>query len=112
MEQTQEDTYRTTLIALREELVLLNRESKEASGTVELDQSKVGRLSRMDALQAQQMARETARRRETQIQRIDSALRRMEAGDFGYCFVCGEEIGPARLEFDPASTRCMGCIDS
>ncbi|MDZ7785293.1 MAG: TraR/DksA C4-type zinc finger protein [Halioglobus sp.] len=34
------------------------------------------------------------------------------AGDYGYCFVCGEEISPARLNFDAATTRCMGCVES
>jgi DnaK suppressor protein len=112
MEEKCLDTFRETLIALRQELEQLNRDSKEASGTVVLDQSKVGRLSRMDALQAQQMAQETARRRQAQVQRIDSALRRMDAGEYGYCLICGDDIGPGRLKFDPASTRCMGCMDS
>jgi len=90
----------------------LNSDSTEAAGTVELDQSKVGRLSRMDALQAQQMALETARRREIQLQKIDSALRRIGEGNYGNCFICGEEIGADRLNFDPASTRCIGCMDN
>jgi DnaK suppressor protein len=112
MEEKLLDNFRVTLIALREELEQLNRDSLEASGIVELDQSKVGRLSRMDALQAQQMARETARRRQLQVQRIDSALRRMDVGDYGYCLACGEDIDLGRLRFDPASTRCMRCMDS
>jgi DnaK suppressor protein len=63
MDQSQLDSFRQTLISLREEIEQLNHASREAAGTVVLDQSKVGRLSRMDALQAQQMAQETARRR-------------------------------------------------
>lgn len=112
MEKKLLDAFRATLIALREELEQLNRDSTEASDTVVLDQSKVGRLSRMDALQAQQMAQETARRRQVQIQKIDSALRRMDAGEYGYCLVCSDEIGLGRLQLDPASTRCMGCMKS
>jgi DnaK suppressor protein len=112
MEQHQLDSFRETLVVLREELEQLNRAGSEAAGTVVLDQSKVGRLSRMDALQAQQMAQETARRRQLQILKIDAALRRMEEGEYGYCLQCGEEIGTGRLEFDPAGTRCIGCVDS
>ena len=112
MEQNQLDFFRQALISLREEISLLQADSKDAAGTVALDQSKVGRLSRMDALQAQQMAQETARRRQLQIQKIDSALLRIEAGDYGYCNICGEKIGVARLGFDPASTRCIGCMDN
>ena len=95
MEQDQLEEFRQRLKALKDEIEQLESANREASGTVALDQSKVGRLSRMDAMQAQQMAHETARRRQTQLQKIDGALRRIEAGDYGYCFVCGEEISPA-----------------
>ena len=99
------------MISLRGEIEQLNDAGREATETVALDQSRVGRLSRMDALQAQQMAQETARRRQIQLQKIDSALRRMDASEYGYCLVCDEEIAVARLDFDPASTRCIGCMD-
>lgn len=112
MEKNQLDIYRKALISLREEIGQLNIDSKDSAETVALDQSKVGRLSRMDALQAQQMAQETARRRQLQLQKIDNALRRMEASDYGHCFKCGDKIGAARLNFDPASTRCVGCMDA
>jgi len=111
MEQTQLDIFRQALISLRNEFEQLSKANKEAAGTVVLDQSTVGRLSRMDALQAQQMAQETARRRQIQLQKIDSALRRMDAREYGYCLVCDEEIAIARLEFDPASTRCINCMN-
>jgi DnaK suppressor protein len=65
----------------------------------------------MDALQAQQMAQEAARRRQIKLQKIDSALRRMNAGEYGYCIICEEEIAVARLEFYPASTRCINCME-
>ena len=111
MEQEQLEAFRQALIALREDIEQLNKASSEATGTVTLDQSKVGRLSRMDALQGQQMAQETARRRQVQLQKINGALRRMDSGEYGYCLICGEEINLARLDFDPASTRCIGCME-
>ena len=110
MDQNQLDAFREALIAHRDEIEQLNSASREATGTVTLDQSKVGRLSRMDALQAQQMAQETARRRQIQLQKINSALRRVDTGEYGYCHICGDEIGAARLGFDPASSRCIGCM--
>ena len=76
---------------------------------MELDQSRVGRLSRMDAMQAQQMALESARRRRQKISKVEGALRRIESGDYGYCFVCGEEMDAQRLAVDPTLTRCIGC---
>ncbi|NKB57641.1 MAG: TraR/DksA family transcriptional regulator [Alphaproteobacteria bacterium] len=89
-----------------EEIAVSSRESRKP---VELDQSRVGRLSRMDALQDQAMALETERRREIELRRIDAALNRVEAGDYGYCLTCGEEIEPKRLEFDPATPVCIDC---
>ena len=105
------EDYKNTLLAIRSELEQLNSDSKNAADTVALDQSKVGRLSRMDAMQAQQMAQETARRRQLQLQKIDSALRRIDAGDYGLCYKCDEPIEEARLKFDPASTRCIKCVE-
>ncbi len=112
MEIKQLETFRNALICLREEIGQLNADSRETTETVALDQSKVGRLSRMDAMQARQMAQETVRRRALQLQKIDNALRRLEAGYYGYCFICGDPISTARLRFDPACTRCVGCMDS
>lgn len=82
---------------------------REAADTVELDQSKVGRLSRMDALQAQAISQERERRREQELRRIDAALQRIDNDDYGYCLECDEPIAKQRLEFDPAVTLCIQC---
>jgi DnaK suppressor protein len=90
---------------------ILEREiaTKEAREPVELDQARLGRLSRMDALQSQALAQDVERRRKIELQRIDAALGRIAAGDYGYCLNCGEEIPLARLEFDPAVATCVDC---
>lgn len=93
----------------REELRAIAAASRNSRKPVELDQSRVGRLSRMDALQDQAMALETERRREIEIRRIGAALDRVKSGDYGYCLTCGEEIAPKRLEFDPATPVCIDC---
>lgn len=85
------------------------RAHREAAATVDLDQTRVGRLSRQDALQGQQMALEAERRARALVQRIDGALRRIEADEFGDCFVCGEPIPRPRLDSDPTVTRCLRC---
>ncbi len=105
------EQYRKALLRLQAELRALAETSRESGETVELDQTRVGRLSRMDAMQSQQMALETARRRQQQLARIEGALRRIESGDFGYCFVCGEELDERRLAIDPTVSRCMVCAD-
>ncbi len=100
---------RRALSARREELLNLSEMSAEARDTVELDQTTVGRLSRMDSLQQQAMAEATERQRMAEITRIDAALKRIEEGEYGYCLECGEEIGDKRLAIDPAAARCIKC---
>lgn len=94
-----------------EELAQTEGSAKEASKTVELDQSSVGRLSRMDALQSQAMSLETNRRRATQIKRMRAALAKLAEGDYGLCDDCGEPINPQRLRIDPAAPYCIRCAD-
>ena len=100
---------REKLLARQAELRALAGQGREAAQTVELDQSRVGRLSRMDALQGQAMAQETQRRRELELARIASALQRLDDGDYGDCLRCGEPIAAGRLESDPAATLCIDC---
>jgi len=111
MEDSEIEQFKATLLRLRAELQDMEETSKEAGKTVELDQASVGRLSRMDAMQAQQMAQASERRRQQQLLRIEAALRRIEAGEYGYCFVCGEEIDVRRLSVDPGNTRCIRCVE-
>ena len=97
------------LIAHRKELQRVGSAGVDARRPVELDQTRIGRLSRMDALQDQAMALETDRRRGLEIERIEAALKRIEDGDYGYCLSCGEEIPAKRLELDPATPVCVDC---
>lgn len=97
------------LEARRVELRDLSDSARDSRKPVELDQSKVGRLSRMDAMQDQAMAQEAERRRAAELQRIDAALGRLKSGDYGYCVNCDEDIAPARLKLDPAVATCINC---
>jgi DnaK suppressor protein len=104
--------FKALLMARSAELKGMEESATQAAQTVELDQSRVGRLSRMDALQGQAMAKETNRRRQLELTRIGAALRRIEAGDYGMCLRCEELIAPARLRFDPSATLCMECASA
>jgi len=106
------EAFRQQLLSQQAELEALGETARAATQTVDLDQSSVGRLSRMDAMQGQQMALESARRREQELRAIQGALRRIDAGEFGQCSVCGEEISLKRLHADPKVTRCIGCADT
>lgn len=101
--------WRNNLLAMRAELEAVADAGEEASAVVELDQTKVGRLSRMDALQAQAMAEASKQRREQVLRQIDAALVRLDNDEYGFCQQCGEEINPKRLAFDPTTLLCIEC---
>jgi DnaK suppressor protein len=100
---------RASLVTRLETLRAASETTAENRRPVELDQTSVGRLSRMDAMQVQAMAQAVEARRRGRLQRIDAALKRLEAGDYGYCVSCDEEIPAKRLEVDPATDRCIDC---
>lgn len=101
--------FKQKLFQLRETLEEVKESGNEAAKTVELDQSAVGRLSRMDALQGQAMAKEAQQRRAIQLQRIGSALQRIENDNYGLCIRCEEDIHPKRLDADPTTLLCIEC---
>ena len=102
---------RTRLLQRRTALQEVATTGDAAAQTVELDQTRQGRLSRMDAMQAQAVSAETNRRRQAELQRIEAALARLDEGEFGYCEECGEPISLGRLRFDPSTPRCIACAE-
>jgi len=102
---------RQKLLSLRAELLALEGSSRETAQPLELDQTGMGRLSRRAAMQAQLMAQEGTRLRKRQLQKIDGALRRMEAGEYGKCYICEEELDAPGLSVDPTTTRCENCVE-
>ena len=80
--------------------------------SVKLDQTAVGRVSRVDAMQQQAMALASQERQDEQLRRIKSALARIDDGEFGDCLQCLNEIPMARLEIDPSIELCVDCASS
>jgi len=111
LSEDQINVFRNTLIENRKILLTAIEGETESSKTVKLDQSTMGRLSRMDALQGQAMTQETKQRHEEGLRNISSALSRIESGDYGYCLKCDELISTARLEVDPAASLCINCAN-
>jgi DnaK suppressor protein len=105
------DHYRALLLQRRADLQQVAQTGDEAAATVELDQTRVGRLSRMDALQGQAMSQETRRRREQELRLITAALQRLDAGEYGECVQCGEPIAEGRLAINPAVSLCIRCAE-
>lgn len=99
---------RQILEALRVELLEL-LSSDDSGSAVELDQSRVGRLSRMDAMQQQAMAVAKLSTYKRQLRQVVAALGRLDNGDYGFCKVCDEPIPFARLQIRPETEYCLKC---
>jgi DnaK suppressor protein len=111
LEQKQIRALKNILLELQQDLLALEKTGDDAASIVELDQTRVGRLSRMDALQDQAMSQERVRRRQVRLQQISAALGRIGHEDYGYCVECGDEIAYKRLQFDPTATLCFNCAN-
>ncbi len=69
----------------------------------------IGRLSRLDSMQMQEVAKEAQRRREERIAFLEMALEKIDKGTYGCCEGCGEDIAFERLKTTPEATRCSSC---
>lgn len=74
---------------------------------VQLDQQAVGRVSRIDAIQQQQMAQANEAQTSRQLLRIRQIL--LSPDEYGFCHECGESIGIGRLTIHPAAELCIQC---
>lgn len=97
------------LETLKESLRDLLELSANRAETVKLDQTLVGRVSRIDAIQQQQMAKANRQQYEVQLRQVHQALKRIEEDDYGYCRSCDEPIGYGRLKIRPETPLCIQC---
>ncbi len=104
---------RETLRGLLEQLVAELEESLRGSASaarpVVLDQSSVGRLSRMDAMQQQAMAKATRQKTQLRATQCKVALSAFDRDEYGLCRKCEEPIGYARLSAKPEAPFCLAC---
>ncbi|MGM0578827.1 MAG: TraR/DksA family transcriptional regulator [Myxococcota bacterium] len=99
---------RADLEALREELAATVEASRSGSAIVDLDQP-IGRVSRVDALQQQSMAKAARQRHEQRLKQVEAALRRIAAGEYGECLRCDDPIAWRRLKARPETPLCLEC---
>lgn len=90
--------------ALEQELA----ELADSTAAISPDVS-IGRLSRLDAMQHQQMALAGRRRLEEERSRLHEAERRILQGAFGRCLLCANDIATERLEHQPDAVTCVPC---
>jgi len=106
------DSMKQKLVTMKNELERIADTGDDPAAVVQLDQTKVGRLSRMDALQAQAMAQASGERRAVQLREIDAALKRIDEDSYGDCERCERPINPRRLDADPTARLCIDCASS
>ena len=47
----------------------------------------------------------------SEILKVRQAITRIDAGDYGFCVVCGEPIRPERLKALPYTDKCIKCAN-
>ncbi len=108
-EDIDKNALKARLLARAKEIAAAAEAAEEALRPVELDQGRVGRLSRMGDLQEHEMARAVHRREQAELKRIEGALDRLAEDEFGDCVSCGAEIGTKRLNAEPSVPTCIDC---
>jgi len=103
------EALRSVLEAAVEEMRRSLRTLESASQVVELDQPTMGRLSRVDAIQSQQMAKANRDSTRLRLRQVEAALERLDDEDYGRCRRCEEPIGMARLRIRPEAALCVEC---
>lgn len=109
--ESDREDLRRALEASKREIEAWREAAREGAKPVAVD-SAIGRLTRMDAMQQQSMAKATSRADDRRLGQIVAALDRMARGEYGDCLACGEPIALARLRARPEATLCVRCQDA
>jgi DnaK suppressor protein len=103
------DRYREKLLAEKATIVVALETDDHKP--VQLDQTAVGRLTRMDAMQSQALAQNVRRRRQQRLVAIAKALQRLDEDEYGYCLDCAADMDPKRLDIDATAAYCVACAE-
>jgi len=109
LSQAQIDQLSQLLMAQHQELGVQMEDADAATRPVTLDQQSVGRVSRIDAIQQQQMAIANQQQTSDMLKSIELALQRIDDASYGACLECGEPIAYARLQAQPFAGLCIDC---
>ena len=107
MGQETQDKFKKQLEEMAAEL-RASLDKTDATDAVQLDTS-IGRLSRMDAMQSQQMAIALKVRQQQSLTRVENALEAIRNNTYGECRRCKKPIALERLEGQPDAFLCVEC---
>jgi DnaK suppressor protein len=104
----QREELHADLLALAEELRRSLDTSEEGARPVQLSEP-IGRISRMDAIQQQSMAKANRQAAQLRLQQVEAALHRVSRHEYGVCLGCEEGVGFGRLKARPEALLCITC---
>ncbi len=110
MDPAIQEQFRSIILQRLDDIHTELNAAEESTGVISPDKS-IGRLSRLDSMQMQQMALASKRRLEAERQRLKQALSRLDGGKYGDCAVCGQPIASERLEYQPDAETCVPCLE-
>jgi DnaK suppressor protein len=102
------ERFKKQLLEIEAELSAAVEGKIDATAPVQVDSS-IGRLSRMDAIQSQQMALGLKARQQQALVRVRNALKAVADGTYGQCRRCKGPIAIERLEAQPDAVVCVKC---
>jgi DnaK suppressor protein len=101
--------FKQQLESQKKNLQIQLQQSDDSTKPVTLDQQSVGRVSRIDAIQQQQMASANKDHTIALLKQVDAALKRIKSDSYGLCLVCDEPIALPRLQAQPHAANCITC---
>lgn len=108
MSPDDQGSYRARLEELIEELEAQLALADSSDDSLAPDNA-IGRLSRMEAIQAKSMSAAARREKQRRLNRAHRALERIDKGTYGDCVRCGDAIPAGRLDIMPESPHCVRC---
>jgi DnaK suppressor protein len=108
MDPARAERFRTRLEARAAELRAGLERSSDQTAAVKPDPA-IGRLTRVDAVQAGYVSEAVRRQMKMELDRIERALRAIEEGTYGVCRDCGKALSDARLDARPDASLCVEC---
>jgi len=98
------DKLQETIIEVQKDIVDLKELTKPIP-----PENAIGRVSRMDAINNKAVNEAALRRSNLKLNKLETALRKVDEPNFGTCAGCKRPIQPKRLMFMPESSRCVRC---
>ena len=108
MDSREKEALREHLRAWQEKLARQLPSLKESAKPVAPDNA-LGRLTRLDAIQSQEINKASLKKLQAQLAQLEFALSQIDYPDFGLCAECDAPIPAGRLKAMPGATRCVNC---